>query len=58
MASDAKVDAMGDLIAAMKAGDAKKAALAFQRAYEACGEKPDEEDEEDDTEEDAYSEGK
>lgn len=42
---DAKRDAMKDLIAAVKAGDADKAALAFQRAHEACAyDKDDEED--------------
>lgn len=47
---DSKRDAMKDFIAAVKAGDADKAALAFQRAYEACCD--DEEDEEvDETEE-------
>jgi len=44
--SDAKVDAMSDMIAAFKAGDAKAAALAFERASEACASKS-EEDEED-----------
>jgi ribosomal protein S20 len=33
---DTKRDAMKDFIAAVKAGDAAKAALAFERAYEAC----------------------
>lgn len=42
---DAKRDAMKDFIAAVKAGDANAAALAFQRAHEACAYK-DEEDEE------------
>lgn len=42
-------DAMGDFIAAVKAGDAKKAALAFQRAKEACD--YDEDEEESDSEE-------
>ena len=43
---DAKRDAMKDFIAAVKAGDADKAALAFQRAHEACAYDEDEEDEE------------
>ncbi len=41
---DAKRDAMEDFIAAVNAKDAAKAALAFQRAHEACA--YDEEDEE------------
>jgi len=46
---DAKRDAMKDLIAAVKAGDADKAALAFQRAYEACAyDKEDDDDESED----------
>jgi hypothetical protein len=43
---DTTRDAMKDFIAAVKAGDAGKAALAFQRAHEACA--YDEEDEEED----------
>lgn len=43
---DAKRDAMKDFIAAVEAKDAKAAALAFQRAHEACA--YDDEDEEDD----------
>lgn len=43
---DAKRDAMKDFIAAVKAEDAKAAALAFQRAYEACAYDKDEEDDE------------
>lgn len=42
---DAKRDAMKDFIAAVEAKDAKAAALAFQRAHEACS-YDDEEDEE------------
>lgn len=45
---DSKRDAMKDFIAAVKAGDADKAALAFQRAYEACC---DDDEEDDETEE-------
>lgn len=41
---DVKRDAMRDLIAAVKAGDAKAAALAFQRAYEACAEEYEDEE--------------
>ena len=48
--SDSKRDAMKDLIAAVKAGDADKAALAFQRAYEACAD-CDEDEEDDESEE-------
>lgn len=44
MSKDAKRDAMKDFIAAVKAEDAKKAALAFQRAYEACAYDKDEEE--------------
>lgn len=45
MADDSKRDAVKDFIAAVKAGDDRKAALAFQRAYEACAyDKDDEED--------------
>ena len=36
MSKDAKRDAMKDFIAAVEAKDAGKAALAFQRAVEAC----------------------
>ena len=46
MSKDAKRDAMKDFIAAVEAKDAGKAALAFQRAYEACAYDKDEEDDE------------
>jgi ribosomal protein S20 len=46
VSKDGKRDAMKDLIAAVKAGDADKAALAFQRAHEACAYDKDEEDDE------------
>jgi len=44
-------DAMKDLIAAQKAGDAKSAALAFKRAYEACCDDEDDDEEESESEE-------
>jgi hypothetical protein len=48
---DAKRDAMKDLIAAVEAKDAKKAALAFQRAYEACAYDKEDDEEDSDSEE-------
>ena len=48
MADKSVRDAMGDLIAAVKAGDARKAALAFQRAHEACADYDEDEDDEED----------
>lgn len=42
-APDAKVDAIRDLFAAMKADDAEAGALAFERAYIACKEHNEEE---------------
>lgn len=48
---DAKRDAMKDFIAAVKAEDAKAAALAFQRAYESCAHDDDDDEEDSDSEE-------
>lgn len=47
MADDGALkDAMADMMSAMKAGDAGKAALAFRRAKEACDESYEEDEEE------------
>lgn len=42
---DAKTRAIEDLFAAMKKGDAKAGAAAFERAYEACAAKHEAEEE-------------
>lgn len=47
---DPKRDAMKDFIAAVKAEDADKASLAFQRAHEACAYDEEDEEEEEDEE--------